>query len=74
MKKAEKKMDVSPLENKGEILPIKKEILSNKVDRIVVIKEHDGLGVGHVVEASTPEIVNMMIEKGYWKHETSEDK
>lgn len=74
MKKVEKKMDNSPLENKGEILPVKKEVLSNKVDRVVVIKEHDGLSLGHVVEASTPEIVNMMIEKGYWKHETSEDK
>lgn len=74
MKRVEKKMDNSPLENKGEILPVKKEVLSNKVDRVVVIKEHDGLDVGHIVEASTPEIVNMMIEKGYWKHETSEDK
>jgi len=59
------KMDASPFENKAE------RLFSNKV---VVIKPHDGLEVGYVVKDSTPEIINMMIEKGYWGYANSEDR
>ena len=76
-KKNYKKMDVSPFENKGEAIP------SNKAekpiepmilpDKAVVIRAHDGLEIGYFVGHSTPEIINMMVAKGFWRYATSED-
>jgi len=69
-KQVYRKMDNSPLENKGEFIPKKPETITNKA---VVIKAHDGLEVGHVVTGSTPEIIFMMVERGFWRYATSED-
>lgn len=69
-KQVYRKMDNSPLENKGEFIPKKPVTISNKA---VVIKAHDGLEVGHVVTGSTPEIILMMVERGFWRYATSED-
>ena len=69
-KQVNRKMDNSPLENKGEFIPKKTVIISNKA---IVIKAHDGLEIGHVVTGSTPEIIFMMVERGFWRYATSED-
>ena len=42
-------------------------------DKAVVIRAHDGLEIGYFVGHSTPEIINMMVAKGFWRYATSED-
>jgi len=70
-KQVNRKMDNSPLENKGEFIP--KKPVTIYTNKAVVIKAHDGLEIGHVVTGSTPEIILMMVERGFWRYATSED-
>lgn len=62
---SEEKREVLSCENKAE--PV---LLLNKA---VVIKAHDGLIEGQVINSTAP-IVRMMVERGMWRYATTEDK
>lgn len=61
----EEKREVLSCENKAE--PV---LLLNKA---VVIKAHDGLIEGQLINSTAP-IVRMMVSRGMWRYATTEDK
>jgi hypothetical protein len=62
---------VEALETKPEVIEIREEVIRNKA---VVIKSHDGLEEGFIISESTPEIIDMMVNKGFWRYATTKDK
>lgn len=61
----EEKREVLSCENKAEPVLL--------LNRAIVIKAHDGLVEGQVINSTAP-IVRMMVERGMWRYATTEDK
>ena len=61
----EEKREALLCENKAE--PV---LLLNKA---IVVKAHDGLIEGQMINSTAP-IVKMMVERGMWRYATTEDK